>query len=69
VKGLEVARRQSAGSWELRVATSLAKLRDRQGRSHEAKTLLSGAYGKFTQGSETSDLLQARSLLESWSAF
>ena len=49
VKGLEVARRQSAGSWELRVATSLAKLRDRQGRRQEAKTLLSEAYGKFTR--------------------
>ncbi len=68
LEGLEVARRQSAGSWERRAATSLAKLMDRQGRSDEAKTILSGAYRKFTQGFGTPDLSEARSLLDRWSA-
>ena len=67
-RSIEVARRQSARSWELRTAMSLGKLRHDQGRREDAKRVLSDAYGRFTQGFETPDLRDARALLEEWSA-
>lgn len=61
---LEHARRQRARSWELRAATSLARLRQRQGRPHEARALLAPVYGWFNEGLTTRDLVAARTLLE-----
>ncbi len=60
---LEIARMQSALSWELRCAMSLAGLWRRHGRATEAHDLLAATYGKFTEGFDTSDLIQARSLI------
>jgi class 3 adenylate cyclase/tetratricopeptide (TPR) repeat protein len=62
-KGIEVARRQNAKSWELRAATSLARLRRQQGRPQEAVALLAPILGWFTEGFDTADLLAARTLL------
>jgi predicted ATPase len=61
---LEVAREQEARSWELRAATSLARLLVRFGREDEARATLSEVYGWFTEGLDTPDLQDARALLD-----
>ena len=63
-KALEVARSQSAKSWELRAATSLARLWQRQGKRAEARALLAPIYDWFTEGFDTADLKDAKMLLE-----
>ena len=64
VRALEIAREQTALSWELRVATSLVRLRRRQGRAAEARELLATTYGRFTEGFGTVDLNVAKALLD-----
>ena len=63
-KGIAVARRQNAKSWELRGATSLARLRRQQGRQQEAVALLAPILGWFTEGFDTADLKEAKTLLD-----
>ena len=63
-KALDVARRQSAKSWELRAATSLARLWQQQGRKEEARELLAPVYEWFTEGFDTRDLKDAKALLD-----
>jgi tetratricopeptide (TPR) repeat protein len=63
-KGIDVARRQNAKSWELRGAMSLARLRRQQGRHQEAVALLAPVYGWFTEGFDTADLQEAKALLD-----
>ncbi len=63
-KSLEVARKQAAKSWELRAATSLARLWQQQGKRTEAHQLLSDVYGWFTEGFDTADLKDAKTLLD-----
>jgi predicted ATPase len=63
-RALEVARRQSARSLELRAATSLARLWGEGGRRADARELLTSVYGWFTEGFDTADLRQAKALLE-----
>jgi predicted ATPase len=63
-EALEVARSQSAKSWELRAATSLARLWQRQGRRDEARALLQPVYDWFTEGFDTKDLKDAKVLLD-----
>ena len=63
-QALDVARRQGARSWELRVATSLSRLWQQQGKRAEAYTLLAPIYGWFTEGFDTADLQEAKALLE-----
>ena len=63
-KGIDVARRQNAKSWELRAATSLARLRRQQGRPQEAVALLAPILGWFTEGFDTADLKEAKTLLD-----
>ena len=64
LKALEVARRKQAKSWELRAATSLARLWQFQGKRQEAYELLAPIYNWFTEGLDTADLQDARELLE-----
>ncbi len=61
---LDVARAQGARSFELRAATSLARLWQKQGKGEEARALLQGVYGWFTEGFDTADLMDAKSLLD-----
>ena len=61
---LAVARQQAARSFELRAATSLARLRRDQGRRGEARDVLEPVYGWFTEGLDTPDLRDARELLD-----
>jgi adenylate cyclase len=63
-KAIEVARRQSARSWELRATTSLARLWQAQGKREEARGVLAEIYGWFTEGFDTADLREAKALLE-----
>ena len=63
-KALDVARRQSAKSLELRAATSLARLWQQQGKKTEARELLAPVYNWFTEGFDTADLKDAKMLLE-----
>jgi len=62
-RAIEIARWQEAKSLELRAATSLSRLRRRQGRHSEARQLLSPIYKWFTEGFDTADLKGARALL------
>jgi predicted ATPase len=61
---LRVARRQQAKSYELRAATSLARLWGGQGRRAAARDLLAPVYGWFTEGFGTADLKEAKALLD-----
>jgi transcriptional regulator with AAA-type ATPase domain/predicted ATPase len=65
---LDVARRQRARIWELRAATSLARLWREQGRARAGRDLLAAVYGQFTEGLDTADLAEARALLDSSAA-
>jgi len=60
---LEVARNQSAKSLELCAAMSLARLWQKQGKKSEARELLDGIYGWFTEGFDTPDLIDAKALI------
>jgi hypothetical protein len=61
---IEIARRQSARSPELRATTSLARLLDKQGRREEARTMLAEIYNWFTEGFDTLALKEAKDLLD-----
>jgi predicted ATPase len=63
-QAIQVARDQEAKSWEVRAASSLAQLWQRQGKQQEAQELLEPIYDWFTEGFETSDLRHARKLLK-----
>jgi predicted ATPase len=63
-QALTIARRQQAKSWELRAATSLARLWQQQGKRAEARALLAPIYDWFTEGFDTADLQEAKVLLE-----
>ena len=63
-QAIAVARRQNAKSWELRGATSLARLRRQHGRPQEAVALLAPILGWFTEGFDTTDLKDAKALLD-----
>jgi len=58
-----VAQEQQAKSWELRTATSLARLWQHQGKKAEAHKLLADVYNWFTEGFDTKDLQEAKALL------
>ena len=62
-RALAVARQQQAKSWELRAAMSLARLWRDQGKAQQARELLAPVYGWFTEGFDTRDLKEAKSLL------
>ena len=62
-QAIEIAQQQSAKSWELRTATSLARLWQEQGKTTEARDLLAPVYDWFTEGFDTADLKDAKVLL------
>jgi predicted ATPase len=63
-RALAVARQQSAKSWELRAAMSMARLWRDQGKRLEARELLAPVYGWFTEGFDTRDLKEAKALID-----
>ena len=66
-RGLDAdASRQGALSWELRAATSLARLLSNCGRQAEAMTCLQLVYDRFTEGFGNADLLAAKRLFDEW---
>jgi predicted ATPase len=67
-QAIEVARRQHAKLWELRATTSLARLWRQQGRVDEARDKLAEVYGWFSEGFDTADLIEAKTLLEELSS-
>ena len=64
-RALTIAREQQAKSWELRAAISVARLRRDQGKLDEARDLLAPVYSWFTEGFDTLDLKEAKTLLGS----
>ncbi len=63
-QAIEIARRQSAKSLELRAAMSLSRLLNNQGKKDEARQILAEIYNWFTEGFDTRDLKEAKILLE-----
>jgi predicted ATPase len=63
-EAIAIAQQQSAKLWELRAATSLARLWRGQGKRREAHDLLAPVYGWFTEGFGTPVLKEARALLD-----
>jgi predicted ATPase len=63
-QAIRIAHSQQAKSLELRAATSLARLWQQQGKRQEAHDLLAPVYGWFTEGFDTADLKDAKTLLE-----
>jgi predicted ATPase len=61
---IAIARSQSAKSWELRAIMRLARLLAKQDRRDEARAMLAGIYGWFSEGFDTADLKDAKALLE-----
>jgi class 3 adenylate cyclase/predicted ATPase len=62
-RAIDVARTQEAKLWELRAATSLARLWTQQGKRAEAHDVMVPIYGWFTEGFDTADLEDAAALL------
>jgi class 3 adenylate cyclase/predicted ATPase len=60
---LAIAREQGTRGYELRAATSLARLWRDEGRRDEARDLLAPIYGSFTEGFDTANLKDAAKLL------
>ena len=62
-QAIAVARRQQAKSWELRATMGLCRLWQAQGKKAEARQMLAGIYGWFSEGFDTVDLIEAKALL------
>jgi predicted ATPase len=67
-RALTVAQARQAKSWELRAAMSMARLWRDQGKRDEARDLLTPVYGWFTEGFDTLDLKEAKTLLDELSS-
>jgi tetratricopeptide (TPR) repeat protein len=63
-EAIALAQKMSTKSLELRATTCLARLLRDSGRRQEALSALNDIYGWFTEGFDTPDLKEARSLLE-----
>ena len=63
-KAIEIARQQQAKSLELRATTRLARLWHHQGKTEEASQIVAEIYGWFTEGFDTQDLQEAKTLLQ-----
>jgi predicted ATPase len=67
-RAVEIACKQQAKSWELRAATSIARLWRDQGKRFEARALLAPVYGWFTESFDTADLEEAKTVLDELAA-
>jgi adenylate cyclase len=68
LKAIDLARRQSEKSLELRAVMSLSRLWLSQGKKAEARQILTELYDWFTEGFDTADLQEAKALLEELNA-
>jgi predicted ATPase len=68
-QAIDIAQSQQAKSFELRAATSLARLWQQQGKRAKARQVLGDIYNWFTEGFDTADLQEAKALLEVLSQF
>jgi len=68
LRSLHLAHRQGALSWELRAATSLARLYQGDSRHEEARNVLAPVCSRFTEGFETADFSEAKRVLQQWTA-
>ena len=66
-KAISIARDQETKMLELRATVRLARLWQSQGRGEQAREMLGEIYGWFTEGFESADLQEARSLLDALS--
>jgi len=64
LKAIDIARKQRAKSWELRAVMSMARLSHQQGKKDEARRMLADIHGCFTEGFDTRDLQEAKTLLQ-----
>ena len=64
VESLDLARRQETIAWQLRAATSLARLHLRRNNATKARNTLAPVYAGFSEGFETADLREAKELLD-----
>jgi class 3 adenylate cyclase/predicted ATPase len=67
-RAIEIARQQSAKSYELRATMSLARLLAKQGKRQEAGAMLAEIYNWFTEGFDSADLKDAKALLDELTA-
>lgn len=65
-QAIEIARRQEAKSQELRAVISLSRLWQHQGKTGGAQQILADSYGWFSEGFDSPDLRQAKTLLMEW---
>jgi len=63
-KAIEIAREQQAKSLELRAVMSLSRLWQQQGKKEDARRMLAETYVWFTEGFDTTDLKEAKVLLD-----
>jgi class 3 adenylate cyclase/tetratricopeptide (TPR) repeat protein len=63
-RAIEIAERQGANAWRLRAATSMARMFVKSGRRDDARATLAPAFALFAEGFDTSDLREAKALLE-----
>jgi len=63
-EAISLAQKMSAKAWELRAATSLARLLRDNNRRDEARAMLAEIYNWFTEGFDTADLKDAKALLD-----
>jgi predicted ATPase len=63
-QAIKIAQRQKAKSWELRAVTSMARLYQSRNKREEARELLTQIYDSFTEGFDTVDLREAKTLLD-----
>ena len=63
-QAMTIAQSQNAKAWELRTATSLARLWQHQGKRQQWRDLLTPVYNWFTEGFDTPDMQEAKALLD-----
>ena len=62
-RAIQIARKQSGRSWELRATMSLARLLRDTNRRDEARAMLAEIYNWFTEGFDTADVKKLQPML------